>query len=446
MEFRSVMKSKKTKTKYTTTYTKIENGLETVIVKKYKNGPYIEFENKDNSTLRVSMFYGVLSSVIFYFLIFLILLLNIVILSALIIQPIEADILDLWFILIDIVGLNTCVYITALFIVCKKELQSRVYLFDKTTDTFTISRIKSESKLKTIFKANLSEIGRLDVKAIGIRDIKPTLYPGIEHYSIHLRFINGIKKIFFSIFTFAVDFTQFYDYTKLVCDFLNIQYKSVNKNAKKYFGEFSGKNKVRNLSKTLKEEGGIADLRTYMKEMGYASKKELIKDIRNVSNKFKFFLKILEIIPASCASCGHIFVNKKNKINIPSICPRCHQQQIKWPSLRLHEDSSSKRTKKREKYGEKTGSVKLARYLIEHGQISDLRSYMKEMEYSNKRKLINDILKASSTLQALKKVVEIIPASCISCGYIFDQKRIQIPSKCPNCLQKNIKWPSLQLK
>ncbi|MFX1237867.1 MAG: hypothetical protein ACFFAS_05170 [Promethearchaeota archaeon] len=89
----------------------------------------------------------------------------------------------------------------------------------------------------------------------------------------------------------------------------------------------------------------------------------------------------------------------------------------------------------------------LIRILTQYGSISDLKAYMKEMEYSNKRQLITDIISISKSLKKQNKILKILPASCVACGFQFVQKKneFKIPSKCPKCRQQRIEWPSLRL-
>lgn len=78
----------------------------------------------------------------------------------------------------------------------------------------------------------------------------------------------------------------------------------------------------------------------------------------------------------------------------------------------------------------------------------DLKLIMKEMEYSHKRVLINDIISISKTLKNEGKYLVINPPSCAACGYIFQSKltSLKIPSKCPKCREQRIYWPTIRMK
>ena len=78
----------------------------------------------------------------------------------------------------------------------------------------------------------------------------------------------------------------------------------------------------------------------------------------------------------------------------------------------------------------------------------DLREIMREMEYSNKKELINDIMSISKTLRNKGKYLIIEPPSCIGCAFVFQIKgtNLKIPSKCPKCKQQRISWPSIKVK
>ncbi|MBN1801570.1 MAG: hypothetical protein JW891_08705 [Candidatus Lokiarchaeota archaeon] len=95
------------------------------------------------------------------------------------------------------------------------------------------------------------------------------------------------------------------------------------------------KTKRQILAQRLVEQGSIRDLKFYMRQMEYSSKKQLIADIKSVSISLRNNNKLLKLEPARCIACGYIFVYKKNEIKIPSKCPKCRQQRIEWPSLRL---------------------------------------------------------------------------------------------------------------
>ena len=95
-----------------------------------------------------------------------------------------------------------------------------------------------------------------------------------------------------------------------------------------------------------------------------------------------------------------------------------------------------------------TRRQKLINFLVNQKATLDLRQIMRELEYSNKRALLNDIMSISKTLRNKGKDLIIDPPSCIACGFIFQVKAInlKIPSKCPKCKQQRISWPSIKVK
>ena len=96
-----------------------------------------------------------------------------------------------------------------------------------------------------------------------------------------------------------------------------------------------------------------------------------------------------------------------------------------------------------------TRRQKLIKFLKEYDAIHDLRTLMREMEYPNKKVLINDIESITKTLKNDRIILQIQPASCIGCGFVFRRKpkdAFKIPSKCPKCKQQRIEWPSLKIK
>lgn len=82
------------------------------------------------------------------------------------------------------------------------------------------------------------------------------------------------------------------------------------------------------------------------------------------------------------------------------------------------------------------------------GDIHDLKSLLRELEYSGKKRLITDIKHIAKTLRNEGLQILVHPASCRACGYIFNQKayRLKIPSKCPKCKEERIKWESIKVE
>ena len=78
----------------------------------------------------------------------------------------------------------------------------------------------------------------------------------------------------------------------------------------------------------------------------------------------------------------------------------------------------------------------------------DLKSILKELEYSNKRVLLDDVKHISKTLRNEGKKIKIHPPYCMACGFVFKQniKTLKIPSKCPKCKEQRISWPSIEIK
>ena len=81
-----------------------------------------------------------------------------------------------------------------------------------------------------------------------------------------------------------------------------------------------------------------------------------------------------------------------------------------------------------------TKREKLINILKLEGEIN-VRSVYYELEYSTKRKLVDDLIHVAKTLKHKGIKLKIIPASCSLCGFVFKQKinSFKIPSKCPNC-------------
>ncbi len=95
-----------------------------------------------------------------------------------------------------------------------------------------------------------------------------------------------------------------------------------------------------------------------------------------------------------------------------------------------------------------TRRQRLIKILKTHKILLDLRSIIKELEYSSKKALIEDIKSVSKTLKYDGIHLRINPSTCASCGFIFKQKieSLKIPSKCPKCKQERINWPSVEIK
>ncbi|MFX1236169.1 MAG: hypothetical protein ACFFAS_09755 [Promethearchaeota archaeon] len=221
----------KTKIKRKTKYTTIENGSETFEVKKYTTGPYVEFENEENSTLRVSFFYNTVANISLYIGILILLMIN-VIFIALFTQINNNSFLTIPALLVTQILINFFVFLTAFMVRYFMRRLSRQFVFNKRTDTFTKYRMKSKLKLKKVFETNLSNIECVDIKTRVFGDEEE----GITRYWINLKFKDGSKKKFYS--TDIRDNAQFRDYTKWICRFLNVSHRFANKRAVKVFSPF----------------------------------------------------------------------------------------------------------------------------------------------------------------------------------------------------------------
>lgn len=96
----------------------------------------------------------------------------------------------------------------------------------------------------------------------------------------------------------------------------------------------------------------------------------------------------------------------------------------------------------------KTRKEMLINLLMNEGAVIDLKTSLREMEYSNKKTLIHDIKSIAMTLKNKGVTLTIYPPRCIACGFIFQQtiKSLKIPSKCPKCREERIEWPSITIK
>ncbi len=94
-----------------------------------------------------------------------------------------------------------------------------------------------------------------------------------------------------------------------------------------------------------------------------------------------------------------------------------------------------------------TRRQRLIKLLVDENLKLDLRSILKELEYSSKKSLINDVQSITKTLKNEGKTVIVSPPSRIACGFKFQIKRgqLKIPSKCPKCRQQRIDWPSIKV-
>jgi len=94
-----------------------------------------------------------------------------------------------------------------------------------------------------------------------------------------------------------------------------------------------------------------------------------------------------------------------------------------------------------------TRRQRLIKLLVDESLVLDMRSILKEFEYTSKNSLINDVQSIAKTLKNEGKTLIVSPSSCIACGYSFQLKRgiLKIPSKCPKCRQQRIDWPNMRV-
>ena len=94
-----------------------------------------------------------------------------------------------------------------------------------------------------------------------------------------------------------------------------------------------------------------------------------------------------------------------------------------------------------------TKRQKLIKTLKNSNVYIDLRSLMREFEYTSKKNLIRDIISIMKTLRNEYSQLTILPPSCNSCSYVFKLKKndLKIPSKCPRCKKQRINWPQIKI-
>ena len=85
----------------------------------------------------------------------------------------------------------------------------------------------------------------------------------------------------------------------------------------------------------LVNQNATLDLRQIMKELEYPSKRALLNDTMSISKTLRNKGKHLIILPPSCIACGFVFQIKETNLKIPSKCPKCKQQRISWPSIKV---------------------------------------------------------------------------------------------------------------
>ncbi len=225
---------------YRTKYIVKENGFETEELEIYATGPYVEFEKQDKKILRVRFYYDTLAGNPLFVGIYV----------SLIIEGIASLIYFLYldqttithfkidpYQAISFVNLVTNIFyifvvFIALFLSILIREKSCEFIFDKSTDCFTKNKIIIiTNKPKIKFEKTVFEIERIDIKALEIGDDED----GITYYWIYLVLKDGKIKFYSTSYK---DKTQFLDYTKYLCDFLDIKYNLANNKASFTFFPF----------------------------------------------------------------------------------------------------------------------------------------------------------------------------------------------------------------
>ncbi len=85
----------------------------------------------------------------------------------------------------------------------------------------------------------------------------------------------------------------------------------------------------------LEDTGAALDLKAFFKEFEYTNKKHLLDDIERIAGALRREGRELLIQPPSCIACGFVFFPRDKHLLIPSKCPKCHAERIKWPSIIL---------------------------------------------------------------------------------------------------------------
>ncbi|MBD3195978.1 MAG: transcriptional regulator [Candidatus Lokiarchaeota archaeon] len=98
------------------------------------------------------------------------------------------------------------------------------------------------------------------------------------------------------------------------------------------------KTRRQKLLEILEFEEEIFDLHSLMRELEYNSKKAFIKDIEHIALSLRNEEKQILVKPSECRACGFVFPQKGYSLNIPSKCPECKEERIKWPSLKLKQN------------------------------------------------------------------------------------------------------------
>ncbi len=84
------------------------------------------------------------------------------------------------------------------------------------------------------------------------------------------------------------------------------------------------------------------ELKDLMRLLEYSNKKEMLNDVASVAKILKIKGINLVAIPPICLSCGFSFPIKGFQLKIPSKCPKCRRERVRWPSIKVINNSNRK--------------------------------------------------------------------------------------------------------
>jgi predicted Zn-ribbon and HTH transcriptional regulator len=99
--------------------------------------------------------------------------------------------------------------------------------------------------------------------------------------------------------------------------------------------ENTWKTKRQKLIDIIIQDKEITNLKEVMNLLEYFSVKRLVKDIRSITKSLQNDGYILLASPPQCKDCGYFFPKKSSKFRIPSKCPKCRNERIRWPNLKI---------------------------------------------------------------------------------------------------------------
>lgn len=211
-----------------TRFVTIQDGEKEIEEKKYTGAPYTEFERKENNVLNFRIFYSTAANIPLYYATFISLILTIPLILIGIIFLTANFLLGM---IIGLVIFDCLLFIPAFLIRQYKKSQSFEFIFNKISNKFTKSNIRSKSERKVVFESDLSKIIQLEIRSIWI--ISNHSLFGTTKHTIYLRF-NDHSKIKLFYISYPNTF-QILDYALWICDFLNIKYVLTTPHAKKVF-------------------------------------------------------------------------------------------------------------------------------------------------------------------------------------------------------------------